>query len=208
MAFSSLGVYGTILAGWASNSFYAFLGGLRASAQMISYEVSFGLALLPVIIVSSSFDLRDVVLSQQFEWNFLLIFPSAIVFFISLLAETNRTPFDLPEAEGELVAGFNVEYSAIFFALFFLAEYSNIIVMSTLFVILYMGGWYFPFLPFEFSFAFKICLVLVLFIWVRATLPRYRYDQLIQLGWKIILPFTMGYFVFVSGTVLTVAQFI
>jgi len=200
LGLSSLGVYGIIISGWASNSFYAFLGSLRASAQMLSYEVSFALSFLPVIIICQSFNLREIVQIQNFTcWNLVLVFPAAIVFFISILAETNRTPFDLPEAEGELVAGFNVEYSAIFFALFFLAEYANIILMSVVFVLLFLGGWSGFGIFSTFLFAVKVVFVLFLFIWVRAMLPRYRYDQLIQIGWKTLLPFTMGYFMFVAG---------
>jgi NADH-quinone oxidoreductase subunit H len=200
LGLSSLGVYGVIISGWASNSFYAFLGSLRASAQMISYEVSFALSFLPVVIVCQSFNLREIVQVQGFTlWNLILVFPSAVVFFISILAETNRTPFDLPEAEGELVAGFNVEYSAIFFALFFLAEYANIILMSVVFVLLFLGGWVQFGVVSTSLFSLKVILILFLFIWVRAMLPRYRYDQLIQIGWKVLLPFTMGYFIFVAG---------
>jgi len=210
LGISSLSVYGVILSGWASNSLYAFLGSLRASSQMISYEVSLGLSLLPVALVSQTYNLREIVISQLGNyWNIILIFPAAVLFFVSALAETNRTPFDLPEAEGELVAGFNVEYSAIFFALFFLAEYSNIILMSTMFVILFLGGWSFSiFFIGEVFFGIKVCVIIFCFIWIRAVLPRYRYDQLIQLGWKVILPLSMGYFLFTGGTVCFVVQLV
>lgn len=208
LALSTLNVYGIIMSGWASNSFYAFLGALRASAQMISYEVVFALCLLPVILITRSFNLREIVMFQINNgcWNIFIVSPAALFFFIAILAETNRTPFDLPEAEGELVAGFNVEYSAIFFALFFLAEYANMILMSTLFTILFLGGWGFFGVLSSFVFALKVCVVFFGFVWVRATLPRYRYDQLIGLGWRVILPITMGYFLFVSGTVFSVSK--
>lgn len=197
---SSLGVYGIIISGWASNSLYAFLGSIRASAQMISYEVSFGLAVLPVVIICQSFDLRYIGYIQQFGWwNGVLLIPAGVMFFISSLAETNRTPFDLPEAEGELVAGFNVEYSAIFFAFFFLSEYANIVFMGTLSVVLFWGGWLSPYLFSDMFYSWKMAVLLFIFIWVRAVLPRYRYDQLIQIGWKGLLPLTMGYFLFVAG---------
>lgn len=208
LALSTLNVYGIIMSGWASNSFYAFLGALRASAQMISYEVVFALCLLPVVLITRSFNLREIVMFQINNgcWNIFIVSPAALLFFIAILAETNRTPFDLPEAEGELVAGFNVEYSAIFFALFFLAEYSNMLLMSTLFVLLFLGGWGFLGMATPLFFAIKVCLVFFGFVWVRATLPRYRYDQLIRLGWRVILPITMGYFLFVSGTVFAVSK--
>jgi NADH-quinone oxidoreductase subunit H len=208
LALSTLNVYGIIMAGWASNSFYAFLGALRASAQMISYEVVFALCLLPVVLITRSFNLREIVMFQINNgcWNIFIVSPAALLFFIAMLAETNRTPFDLPEAEGELVAGFNVEYSAIFFALFFLAEYSNMLLMSTLFTLLFLGGWSFFGMVSPLIFSIKVCFIFFCFVWVRATLPRYRYDQLIRLGWRVILPITMGYFLFVSGTVFMVSK--
>jgi NADH-quinone oxidoreductase subunit H len=204
----SLNVYGVILAGWASNSKYAFLGGLRAASQMISYEVSLGLCILPVVLLAGSFNFFYIVFVQQTIFNVFFIFPAALLFLVSLFAETNRTPFDLPEAEGELVAGFNVEYSSMFFAFFFLAEYANILFMSFIFVVLFLGGWYI-FNSFSLiGYYLKICAVIFFFIWVRAALPRYRFDQLIQLGWKVFLPFTMGYFLFVAGTVFCVGQLV
>jgi NADH-quinone oxidoreductase subunit H len=207
-AVTSFGVYGVIISGWASNSRYAFLGSLRAASQMISYEVSLGLGVMPILILVSSFNFFDIIYSQQFCWNFFILFPSALIFLISAFAETNRTPFDLPEAEGELVAGFSVEYSSIFFALFFLAEFANILLMSYIFVIFFLGGWFnFGFFSL-FLFYVKICCVLFLFIWVRAIVPRYRFDQLIQIGWKVFLPISMGYIIFIAGFVLFIFQFV
>lgn len=206
LAVSSLSVYGVILAGWSSNSKYAFLGGLRSAAQMISYEVSLSLTILPVIILSGSLNLIDIVESQKYVWFVFLIFPISLCFMISILAETNRAPFDLPEAEGELVAGFNVEYSAFSFAMFFLAEYSNIILMSVLFVLYFLGGWYLFGLSSSLIVLLKLCFVLYFFVWVRASLPRYRYDQLMQLGWKVILPFSMAYFLFVSSVFFSIVS--
>jgi NADH-quinone oxidoreductase subunit H len=204
-AMSSLGVYGIIMAGWSSNSKYAFLGGLRSAAQLISYEISMGLVIMPVLLLSQSTNLTDIVLSQSTIFYIIPLFPSFILFFISILAETNRIPFDLPEAESELVSGYNVEYSAIGFTFFFLAEYSNIMLMSSLVTILFLGGWL-PFINF-FSlgslipgwvwFSSKMLIVMFAFVWIRATLPRYRYDQLMFLGWKIILPLSLS-FVFFS----------
>jgi NADH:ubiquinone oxidoreductase subunit H len=191
--FSSLNVYSIIISGWSSNSNYALLGSLRSAAQMISYEISLTLILLPIITFSHSLNLLDIMLSQQHLWFIILFFPHAVLFFISILAETNRTPFDLPEAEAELVSGYNVEYSSLFFALFFLAEYSNIILMSALFVVCFLGG---PFLfGFSLSFIFilKQLFIIFLFIWVRCTYPRYRFDQLMFLGWKTLLPFSLCY---------------
>jgi NADH-quinone oxidoreductase subunit H len=205
-AISSLGVYGIIIAGWASNSKYPFLGALRSAAQMVSYEVSIGFVMITVLLCAGSLNLRDIVLAQQNIWFFIPLFPMFIIFFISILAETNRTPFDLPEAEAELVSGYNVEYSSMPFALFFLGEYANMILMSAMTSILFLGGWLPPFAmaPFTYIpgfvwFALKISLILFLFIWVRATLPRYRYDQLMRLGWKVFLPFTLISVIMVSG---------
>lgn len=208
-AISSLSVYGIILAGWSSNSRYAFLGALRSSAQMISYEVSLALILLTILMYTGSINLRTIVLYQMDVWFIFPFFPLAILFFISILAETNRPPFDLPEAEAELVSGYNVEYSSVGFALFFIGEYSNIILMSSFFVILFLGGWLpFPFfnsLFYEkiyisflcsFFFSIKVLFILFLFIWVRASFPRYRYDQLMRLGWKVFLPLSLFYFFF------------
>lgn len=205
-AISSLGVYGIIIAGWASNSQYAFLGALRSAAQMISYEVSMGIIILSVILCVGSFNLIDIVLAQQTVWFAFPLFPMLVVFFISILAETNRTPFDLPEAEAELVAGYHVEYSSLPFALFYLGEYANMILLSALTTILFFGGWLPPLNIFPFTlvpgpiwFILKICFFLFIFSWVRTTLPRYRYDQLMQLGWKVFLPFSLLWFVATAG---------
>ena len=198
-AISSFGVYGIILSGWASNSKYAFLGSLRSAAQLISYEVSMALVTMPVIMASGSTNLTAIVQSQQTIFFWWALFPSFILFFISALAETNRVPFDLPEAESELVSGYNVEYSAVGFVLFFLAEYANIILMSSLIVILFLGGWL-PWisslqLPGYLWFAIKQTIIVFIFIWIRGTLPRYRYDQLMSLGWKTILPISLALFI-------------
>lgn len=203
-AISSLGVYGIITSGWASNSKYAFLGSLRSTAQMISYEVSIGLILISVLLCSGSLNLTQIVLSQQYVWYAIPLFPLFIIFFVSILAETNRPPFDLPEAEAELVSGYNVEYSAMGFALFFLGEYANIILMSSLCVILFVGGWLspIPYIPNVFAFAIKVLFFIFLFILVRAAYPRYRYDQLMRLGWKIFLPISLAWVIFVSGLLL------
>ena len=205
-AISSLGVYGVIMAGWASNSKYAFLGALRSAAQMVSYEVSMGLVIINVLICVGSLNLSLIVEAQRDMWFALPLFPMFAVFFISTLAETNRAPFDLPEGESELVAGYFVEYSSMSFALFFLGEYANMILMSAMTVILFLGGWLppidlFPFnlIPGPIWFILKICLVLFVFLWVRATTPRYRYDQLMRLGWKIFLPFSLIYVVLTAG---------
>jgi NADH-quinone oxidoreductase subunit H len=187
-AVSSLGVYGVILSGWASNSKYAFLGGLRAAAQMISYEVSIGLVLVPIIICSQSLNLTEIVFVQSVKgWFCFQLFPLVFIFCISVLAETNRAPFDLPEAEAELVAGFNVEYSSMGFALFFLGEYCSMLLMSGLIVIFFFGGWLSPiaafdFLPGEFWFSLKTTFFCFMFIFIRANFPRFRYDQLMSIG--------------------------
>jgi len=206
-AVSSLGVYGIIMAGWASNSKYAFLGALRSAAQMVSYEVSIGFVLVTVLICAGSLNLTDIVHAQQEGmWYVIPLFPMFVIFFISALAETNRAPFDLPEAESELVSGYNVEYSAMAFALFFLGEYANMILLSALGTVLFLGGWLPPFdiAPFNWIpgfiwFALKIGAMLFCFIWVRATFPRYRYDQLMRLGWKVFLPISLGAVVVVAG---------
>lgn len=205
-AISSLGVYGIIIAGWSSNSKYPFLGALRSAAQMVSYEVSMGFVIVTVLMCVGSLRLIDIVEAQKTVWFAIPLLPMFIIFFISTLAETNRSPFDLPEAEAELVAGYNVEYSSMPFALFFLGEYANMILMSAMASLLFLGGWLPPFdmapfnwLPGIFWFAFKIAFMLFLFIWVRATLPRYRYDQLMRLGWKVFLPFTLGWLVLTAG---------
>jgi NADH-quinone oxidoreductase subunit H len=203
-AISSLAVYGIIIAGWSSNSKYAFLGSLRSAAQMISYEVSIGLIIINLIIFVGSLNLTKIVLAQERIWYVIPFFPIFLLFIISGLAETNRPPFDLPEAEAELVAGYIVEYSAVSFALFFIGEYSNIILNSTFSALLFLGGWYFPFnfLSIELisvSLLFKILFMLFFFILVRAALPRYRYDQLMQLGWKFFLPISISFIVFYTG---------
>lgn len=208
-AVSSLGVYGIITAGWASNSKYPFLGSLRSAAQMVSYEVSIGLILITVLLCAGSLNITEIVLAQEKIWFCIPLFPLLFLFFISCLAETNRAPFDLPEAEAELVAGYNVEYSSMGFALFFLGEYGNMIVMSSLCSLFFLGGWLPPanwliflWLPPIFWFGLKTILFLFLFVWVRAAFPRYRYDQLMRLGWKVFLPLSLAWVVFVSGTLL------
>tara|TARA_B100000941_G_scaffold171896_1_gene122505 strand:+ start:196 stop:1194 length:999 start_codon:yes stop_codon:yes gene_type:complete len=205
-AVSSFGVYGVIIAGWASNSKYPFLGALRSAAQMISYEVSIGFVIITVLICVGSLNLIDIVESQKNIWFAIPLFPMFIIFIISALAETNRLPFDLPEDEATLVAGFFTEYSSISFGLFFLAEYANMILMSSLTVILFLGGWYPPIdifplnlIPGLLWFVLKVFLILFIFLWVRATFPRYRYDQLMRLGWKIFLPFTLIWVVITSA---------
>jgi NADH-quinone oxidoreductase subunit H len=205
-AISSLGVYGIIMAGWASNSIYPFLGALRSAAQMVSYEVSIGFVIITVLLCVGSLNLNDVVEAQRGLWFCIPLLPMFVIFFISGLAETNRAPFDLPEAEAELVSGYNVEYSSMTFALFFLGEYANMILMSAMTVILFLGGWLppvnmepFTWLPGPIWFALKISAVLFCFLWIRATFPRYRYDQLMRLGWKVFLPFSLLWVVLTSG---------
>jgi NADH-quinone oxidoreductase subunit H len=205
-AISSLGVYGIIIAGWASNSKYAFLGALRSAAQMVSYEVSMGFVIVTVLMCVGSLNLTDIVHAQKTVWFFIPLFPMFVIFFISTLAETNRAPFDLPEGESELVAGFFVEYSSMTFALFFLGEYASMILMSALTSILFLGGWLppiaaepFTWVPGPVWFALKIALVLFVFIWVRATFPRFRYDQLMRLGWKVFLPFSLVWLVLTAA---------
>jgi NADH-quinone oxidoreductase subunit H len=205
-AISSLGVYGIIMAGWASNSRYAFLGALRSAAQMVSYEISIGLIIINVLITAGSLNLSDIVRAQENLWFFIPHFPMFAIFLASILAETNRHPFDLPEAEAELVAGYNVEYSSMAFALFFLGEYANMILMSAICSVLFLGGWLPPFhvapftwIPGPIWFILKICFVLFIFIWARGTLPRYRYDQLMRLGWKVFLPASLLWVVVTSG---------
>jgi NADH-quinone oxidoreductase subunit H len=201
LAISSLGVYGIIIAGWSSNSKYAFLGGLRSAAQMISYEISISLIVVNVLICSGSFNLTTIVESQRGNWFLLSLFPIAVMFLISILAETNRAPFDLPEAEAELVSGYNVEYGGMGFALFFLGEYANILLMSILFSILFLGGWYMLFIPLAFNFLLilKTLVLVFFFVWVRASFPRYRYDQLMFLGWKVFLPVSLSFVFYTSG---------
>lgn len=220
LAISSLGVYGIIIAGWASNSKYAFLGAIRSASQMISYEVAIGFAIICVLLVVGSLNLSEIVMAQASMpfWMHVLLFPMVIVFFICILAETNRHPFDLPESEAELVAGFNVEYSSMTFALFFLGEYANMILMCAICAILFLGGWlpptFFGLIPVSelpslltmvpgiIWFALKISFLLFCFLWVRATFPRYRYDQLMRLGWKILLPLTLLWVVLISGVLV------
>lgn len=196
-AISSLGIYGIILSGWASNSRYALLGSLRSTAQMVSYEVSIGLIIQTCLMLAGSVNLTDILELQSYCWFVFPLFPSFVLFFISSLAETNRPPFDLPEAEAELVSGYNVEYSAVTFALFFIGEYLNMIVSSVLSTVLFFGGPHFMFWSNSLIFTTKVILFLFCFVWVRATVPRLRYDQLMQLGWKVLLPLSFGWFVFV-----------
>lgn len=201
-AISSLSVYGLIMAGWSSNSKYAFLGAVRSSAQMISYEVSLGLIILIIILFTGTFNLYEIILCQKKLWFIIPLFPIFLMFIICMLAETNRHPFDLPEAEAELVAGYNVDYSAMGFALFFLAEYSNMIMMSTFITILFLGGWYAPFNimePSSFYLILKALFFMFFFILIRAILPRYRYDQLMNIGWKVLLPLSLSFFFFYAN---------
>jgi NADH-quinone oxidoreductase subunit H len=208
-AISSLGVYGIIIAGWASNSKYAFLGALRSAAQMVSYEVSIGFVLITVLLCVGSLNLTQVVLAQSgwfFNWFWLPLLPMFVIFFVSALAETNRTPFDLPMSEAELVQGFQTEYSSMPFALFFLGEYANMILLSAMGAILFLGGWMspIPFAPFTWIpgvvwFALKIAMLLFVFSWTKGTLPRYRYDQLMRLGWKVFLPVSLGWVVLTAA---------
>jgi NADH-quinone oxidoreductase subunit H len=209
-AISSLGVYGIIMAGWASNSRYAFLGALRSAAQMVSYEVSIGFVLVTVLLCAGSLNLTDIVIAQRHVWFVLPLLPMAVIFFISALAETNRAPFDLPEGESELVAGYFVEYSAMAFALFYLGEYGNMILVSAMTAILFLGGWLPPFgiEPFSGAAAHiwhglwllaKTFFVMFCILWVRATFPRFRYDQLMRLGWKVFLPFSLFWLVLTAG---------
>jgi NADH-quinone oxidoreductase subunit H len=221
-AISSLGVYGVIMAGWASNSKYPFLGALRSAAQMVSYEVSIGFVIITVLLAAHSLNLSQIIESQRGEsgyfWNwygFGILAPMAVIFFISALAETNRVPFDLPEGESELVAGFFAEYSSMSFGLFFLGEYANIILMSTTTTIFFLGGWLppFPFVPFTWIpgwiwFLLKVLFIVFLFLLVRATFPRYRYDQLMRLGWKVFLPFSLLWVVLTAGAVLALPRWV
>lgn len=197
---SSLGVYGVVMSGWSSNSKYAFLGALRSTAQMVSYEVSIGFIIISIVLCCGSFELQTIIYCQKNVWFVIPFFPLFLMFFTSALAETNRHPFDLPEAEAELVSGYNVEYSAMGFALFSLGEYSNMLSMSAINVILFFGGWlaplkFFDILPGSFWFGIKISFFVILFIWARAALPRYRYDQLMNIGWKVFLPLSLSYLV-------------
>ena len=209
-AVSSMTVYGVIMAGWASNSRYAFLGGLRSASQMVSYEVSMGLIIVCVLLCTGSLNLQEIVLADRPFWMQVLLFPMFIVFLISILAETNRAPFDLPEGESEITGGFMVEYSAMAFALFFLGEYSAMILMSAMTTTLFLGGWLPPFgiealavVPGIIWFAIKTALIMFVFLWARATLPRFRYDQLMRLGWKVFLPLTLFWVVLTAGLLIT-----
>ena len=210
VAISSMSVYGIIMAGWASNSRYAFLGALRSASQMISYEVSMGLIIVCVLLCAGSLNLQEIVLAPRPVWVQIWLFPMFIVFLISILAETNRAPFDLPEGESEITGGYMVEYSAMSFALFFLGEYSAMILMSAMTTILFLGGWLPPFgieslgfVPGIVWFALKTAAVLFVFLWSRATLPRFRYDQLMRIGWKVFLPLTLGWVVLTAGLLLS-----
>ena len=205
-AISSLGVYGIILGGWASNSKYPFLGSLRSAAQMISYEVSIGIIIINVLLCVGSLNLKDIVLAQEKLWFVIPLFPMFVIYFISALAETNRTPFDLPEAESELVAGYQTEYSGMMYAMFWLGEYANILLMCALGSILFLGGWLspvdiYPFniIPGPFWMIFKILLLFFIFAIIKAVVPRYRYDQLMRLGWKVFLPFSLIYVVLTAS---------
>lgn len=198
LGISSLGVYGIIMSGWSSNSKYAFLGALRSTAQMVSYEVSIGFIIITIVVCCGSFNISEIIAYQKDCWFVVTFFPLFLMFFTSGLAETNRHPFDLPEAEAELVSGYNVEYSAMGFALFSLGEYANMLMMSSLNVILFFGGWLPPFfslsfIPNSFWFGIKVCFFVVLFVVMRAALPRLRYDQLMSLGWKTFLPISLAY---------------
>jgi NADH-quinone oxidoreductase subunit H len=217
MAITSMGVYGVILAGWASNSKYAFLGAMRSAAQIVSYEIAMGFALVCVLLVSQSLNLVDIVNSQGrgwfaahgvgiLSWNWLPLWPMFLVYLISSVAETNRAPFDVAEGESEIVAGFHVDYSGMAFAVFFLAEYANMILVSTLTSIMFLGGWLSPvsFLPDGFFWlAAKVSFILFLFLWFRATFPRYRYDQIMRLGWKVFIPLTIVWLVLIAGWMMT-----
>ena len=205
-AVSSLGVYGIIMGGWASNSKYPFLGSIRSAAQMVSYEVSIGIIIINVLLCVGSLNLSDIVLAQKDMWFVIPLFPMFVIFFISALAETNRPPFDLPEAEAELVAGYQTEYSGMMYAMFWLGEYANILLMCALGSILFLGGWLSPIDLYPFNLIpgaiwliLKILLLFILFALVKAVVPRYRYDQLMRLGWKIFLPFSLTYVVLTAS---------
>lgn len=216
LAASSLSIYGLIFAGWASNSKYAFLGALRGVAQMLSYEISLGLVILPIVVLTGSLNFYDIIFFQiDSIWFIIPLYPSFFLFFIIMLAETNRAPFDLPEAEAELIAGYNLEYGSIYFAFFFLGEYNNILLNSAVQVILFWGGFSVPFITKfttnfffisileSFFFSFKIVCICFLFIVVRALLPRYRYDHLMQVGWKVLLPLALSFFLFITGLIIS-----
>ena len=205
-AISSLGVYGIIMGGWASNSKYPFLGSIRSAAQMVSYEVSIGIIIINVLLCVGSLNLKDIVLAQEKVWFIIPLFPMFVIFFISALAETNRPPFDLPEAEAELVAGYQTEYSGMMYAMFWLGEYANILLMCAMGSILFLGGWLSPIEVYPFNLIpdplwliFKILFLFILFALVKAIVPRYRYDQLMKLGWKIFLPFSLLWVILTSS---------
>lgn len=209
LAMTSIAVYGVIIAGWASNSKYAFLGSLRSAAQIVSYEIAMGFSLVGVIMCANSLNLGNIVLGQEggfWHWYFIPLFPLFIVYFISAVAETNRAPFDVAEGESEIVAGFHVEYSGMAFAVFFLAEYANIWLVCTLAALMFMGGWLspLPFLPDSILWLFaKMAFLVFFFLWFRATFPRYRYDQIMRLGWKVFIPITIVWIVFVGAMMQT-----
>jgi NADH-quinone oxidoreductase subunit H len=211
LAMTSVGVYGVIIAGWASNSKYAFLGGLRSAAQIVAYELAMGFALVGVLLAAHSMNLGEIVKGQDTQWGllswyFIPLFPLFVVYLISGVAETNRAPFDVAEGESEIVAGFHVEYSGMAFALFFLAEYMNMILIATLCAVMFLGGWLspVPFLPGGFPWLLlKVGFVLFLFLWFRATFPRYRYDQIMRLGWKVFIPVTLVWLVVIAGWMQT-----
>ncbi|MFQ5754582.1 MAG: NADH-quinone oxidoreductase subunit NuoH [Acidiferrobacterales bacterium] len=218
LALTSVGVYGVIVAGWASNSKYAFLGSLRSAAQIVSYEIAMGFALVGVLMAAQSLNLREIVLQQQgglHQWYLWPLFPLFLVYFIAGVAETNRAPFDVAEGESEIVAGFHVEYSGMTFALFFLAEYANMILISALTATLFLGGWYppldvapFTWIPGVAWLVIKICVVLFFFLWFRATFPRYRYDQIMRLGWKVFIPVTLVWIVVIGAAMQTPIGFL
>jgi NADH-quinone oxidoreductase subunit H len=209
LAMTSVAVYGVIIAGWASNSKYAFLGALRSAAQIVSYEIAMGFALVGVLMCANSLNLGKIVMGQaggMHHWYFLPLFPLFIVYFISAVAETNRAPFDVAEGESEIVAGFHVEYSGMAFAVFFLAEYANMILVSMLAALMFLGGWLSPFTFIPDSFLWllaKVAFLLFFFLWFRATFPRYRYDQIMRLGWKVFIPITIVWIVFIGGMMQT-----
>jgi NADH-quinone oxidoreductase subunit H len=207
-ALTSLGVYGIFLAGYASNSKYSLLGGLRSSAQMISYEMALGLSLVPVFIVAGSFRLVDIVNAQRTWWFALPLLPAFIIYMIAGIAETNRAPFDLPEADTELVAGYHTEYGGMKFALFFMAEYINMVIVSSIATVMFLGGWWGPFgiLPGPWWFLLKVVVVLFVYVWLRATLPRLRYDRLMQLGWKSLLPLSLAMMMATAVVVVAVQR--
>ena len=206
LAISSLGVYGVLMSGWASNSRYAFLGAMRSAGQMVSYEVSMGFTIIPVIMLSGSLSLKDIVEAQRDVWFIIPLLPMFVIYFISVVAETNRSPFDLPEAEAELVAGYFTDYSAMSFGLFFLGEYANMILVSFLGSLMFLGGWLPPigllsFIPGIVWLGIKAGFLMFVFLWIRATFPRYRYDQLMRLGWKVFLPISL-FWIFITGLAL------